>query len=47
MMEERAQVQVDYLLVAVVGVALVTITAVYIKGIASTSASAAQAKAGN
>jgi uncharacterized protein (UPF0333 family) len=47
MMEEKAQVNLEYLLIVVAGVALVTITAIYIKGIANASATATQAKVNN
>lgn len=47
MMEEKAQVNLEYLLIVVAGVALVTIVAVYIKGTANTAATAAKAQAGN
>jgi len=47
MMEEKAQVNLEYLLIIIAGVALVTIVALYVKGIASASATATQAKANN
>ena len=45
MMEESAQVNLEYLLIVVAGVALVTIAAVFIKGVANTSSDAAQSQA--
>ncbi len=47
MIEEKAQINLEYLLIVVAGVALVTIVAIYIKGIANTSADATRAKANN
>lgn len=45
MMEEKAQVNLEYLLVVVAGVALVTIVAVYIKGTANVASNAAKEQA--
>ena len=45
-MEEKAQVHVEYLLMAVASVALVTIAAIFIKGVANTASDAAHAQAG-
>ncbi len=47
MMEEKAQVNLEYLLIVVAGVALVTIVAIYIKATANTAASAARDQAAN
>lgn len=44
-MEEKAQVNLEYLLIVVAGVALVTIVAVYIKGTANVAANAAKDQA--
>lgn len=44
-MEQKAQVNLEYLLMVVAGVALVTIAAVYIKGTANTAADAAKEQA--
>ncbi len=49
MMEEKAQVNLEYLLIIVAGVALATIVAIYIKNTANSASEAtkAQANAGN
>jgi len=46
MMEEKAQVNLEYLLVIVAGVAIVTIVAIYIKGTANVAADATKSQAG-
>lgn len=45
MMEEKAQVNLEYLLMVIAGVAIVTIVAVYIKGSANVTADAAKEQA--
>ena len=46
MMEQKAQVNVEYLLIVVAGVALVTIVAIFIKNVANTASDAAKSQAG-
>lgn len=47
MMEEKAQVNLEFLLITVAGVALVTLVAVYIKSTANTAANAARDQTAN
>jgi uncharacterized protein (UPF0333 family) len=45
MMEEKAQINLEYLLIVVAGVALATIAAIYIKGTANSASEATKTQA--